>query len=259
MGEMYESSAIAQMVEKQWKKWFLLTQPKPGKEMAGRLPTVTVSREKGSGGSLVARQIAEQLGFVLFDSEIVDHVARSASVDRLVVLRMDERSQSSIREQSDRMIRSQRLSEQTYLAHLIRTILTIGEKGRAVIIGRGAHLLLPAERCFRIRIIAPLEVRVQRLSASAGMERSEAEAVIAETDKQRTQFVQENFSQSDANPLLYDLVINTGEIALETAAEIVVLAVAAKFPHVYQAKAPGARETGQLREAEHGTSKAPCT
>jgi cytidylate kinase len=246
MGEMYESSAIAQMVEKQWKKWFLLTQPKPGKEMAGRLPTVTVSREKGSGGSLVARQIAEQLGFVLFDSEIVDHVARSASVDRLVVLRMDERSQSSIREQSDRMIRSQRLSEQTYLAHLIRTILTIGEKGRAVIIGRGAHLLLPAERCFRVRVIAPLEVRVQRLSASAGMERSEVESVIAETDRQRAQFIQENFSQSDANPLLYDLVINTGDIAPQTAASLVVRAVEAKFPQVLQAKLSGAPEAGQL-------------
>src|SRR3990172_372378 len=167
MGEMYESSAIAQMVERQWKKWFLLTQSKPGKEMAGRLPTVTVSREKGSGGSLVARQIAEQLGFVLFDSEIVDHVARSASVDRLVVLHMDERSQSSIRAWADRVTQNQNFSAQSYMAHLTKTLLTIGEKGRAVIIGRGAHLLLPVERCVRVRVIAPQEIRIQRLAAGS--------------------------------------------------------------------------------------------
>ena len=246
MEEMYESSTIAQMVERQWKKWLLLTQQKPRKSTPGPLPTVTISREKGSGGSIVAQQIATQLGFVLFDSEIVDHVAQSASVDRLVVMHLDEQSQHSIKERSDRMIRSQRFSAQTYMAHLIRTILTIGEKGRAVIIGRGAHLLLPVERCFRVRVIAPTEVRITRLSASAGMERSEAEAAIAETDKQRAQFIQENFDQSDANPLLYDLVINTGEIALETAASLVVQAVEAKFPQVLQAKLSGARKSGQL-------------
>jgi len=257
MGEMYESSAIAQMVEKQWKKWLLLAQQKPSKPTPGPFPTVTVSREKGSGGSIVAKQIAEQLGFVLFDSEIVDHVARSASVDRLVVMHMDERSQRSIQERSDRMIHGRRFSVQTYMAHLTRTILTIGEKGRAVIVGRGAHLLLPVERCFRVRVIAPTEVRITRLSAASGMERSQAEAAIAETDKQRAQFIQENFDQSDANPLLYDLVINTGEIALETAAELVVLAVTGKFPQVFQARPARAREAWQLCGPERGTSKAP--
>jgi len=257
MGEMYESSAIAQMVEKQWKKWLLLAQQKPSKPTPGPFPAVTVSRERGSGGSLVAKQVAERFGFVLFDSEIVDHVARSASVDRMVVMHMDERSQRSIKEGAERVIHRQKFSVQTYMAHLTRTILTIGEKGRAVIVGRGAHLLLPAERCFRVRVIAPTELRIARLSASAGMERSEAEPAIAETDKQRAQFIQENFGQLDANPLLYDLVINTGEIALETAAELVVLAVTAKFPQVFQARPARAREAGQLCGPERGTSKAP--
>lgn len=250
MSEMYESSAIAQMVEKQWKKWLLLAQQKPGQEIPALLPTITFSRERGSGGSLIARQVAERLGVVLFDSEIIDHVARSASVDRLVVKHMDERSQRSIKEGADRIIQRQKFSAQTYMAHLTKTILTIGEKGRAVIVGRGAHLLLPVEQCFRVRVIAPPEVRIRRLSTNYGMQRSEAEAVIAETDKQRAQFIQENFGQLDANPLLYDLVINTGEIALETAAELVALAVTAKFPQVLQAGPSGAQETAQLFGAD---------
>ena len=237
MDEMYASSSTAQMVEQQWKKWLLLTQQKPGKATLGPHPTVTVSRERGSGGGLIAKQVADRLGFILFDSEIVDHVARSASVDRIVVMHMDERSQHSIKEWTDRVIHRRAFSGQTYMAHLVKTVLAVGEKGRAVIVGRGAHLLLPIERCFRVRAIAPLEVRIERLAASTGMGLIEAETLIAETDKQRSQFIQENFQQSDANPLPYDLVINTGEIALETAADLVVRAVEAKFPQVPLARA----------------------
>ena len=233
MTEMYDSPGIAQMVEREWKKWLLLTQQRSS-EGPKLFPTVTVSRERGSGGGSVAKLVTERLGFALFDSEIVDHVARSAAVDRLVIMHMDEHSQRSIKEWTDRLSQDKRFTTQSYMAHLTKTILTIGEKGRAVIIGRGAHLLLPAERCVRVRVIAPLALRTQRLSVGSEMEHSEAAALIAETDKQRAQFIQENFQQTDANPLLYDLVINTADIAAEAAAELVVRAVQAKFPHMLQ-------------------------
>ena len=249
MTEMYESSNIAQMVEREWKKWLLLTQQRPQEGPARSFPTVTVSRERGSGGSSIAKLVAERLGFVLFDSEIVDHVARSAAVDRLVVAQMDEHSQRSIKAWTDRVSQNKNFSAQSYMAHLTKTILTIGTKGRAVIIGRGAHLLLPVEKSFRVRVIAPLEMRIQRLAAGSGMEPANAEALIAETDKQRAQFIQENFQQMDFQPLLYDLVINTGRIALETAAELVMRAVEAKFPQVLQIQSPGIHEAGHLPSA----------
>ena len=233
--EMYESRAIAQLVETQWKKWLLLTQQRAAKEALGPFPTVAISRERGSGGGLVGKQVADRLGFVLFDSEIVDHVARAAAVDRMVVVHMDERSQRSIKEWTDRVVQGKRFSAQGYMAHLTKTILAAGEKGNAVIIGRGAHLLLPVERCLRVRVIAPMEIRIERLCAS-GLKRAEAESIIAETDRHRAQFIQENFHVSDADPLLYDLVINTSEIALETATELIVRAVEAKFPQVLQAR-----------------------
>ena len=239
MGEMFSSSAMAQMMEKRWKKWLLLTQQKAGQEPLGPFPTVTISRERGSGGSLVARLVADRLGFVLFDSELVDHVARSAAVDRMVVAHMDEQSQRSIKEWTERVMHHQQFSAQSYMAHLTKTIMTAGEKGRAVIIGRGAHLLLPVERCLRVRVIAPLQVRVERLCAT-GVHRTEAETIITETDKQRVEFIRENFRKSDGDPLSYDLVVNTGEIAVETAAELIVRAVEAKFPQVLQARQSGA-------------------
>ena len=247
MGEMFPNSAIAQMVEKQWKKWLLLTEQRTVRKPVGLFPTVTISRERGSNGSLIARLVADRLGFVVFDSEIVDHVARSAAVDRMVVVHMDEHSRQRIQEWTEQVMDRQQFSAETYMAHLTRTISTVGEKGRAVIIGRGAHLLLPVERCFRVRVIAPLPVRIARLVAS-GEPRPRAEAIIADTDQQRAQFIQENFRQSDADPLLYDLVINTGEIAMETAAEVIVRAVEAKFPQVLQVRGSAPVPASRLAE-----------
>ena len=233
---MYESG-IAQMVERQWKKWLLLTQHRAGEKPLPFFPTITVSREKGSGGSSVGRLVAERLNFVVFDSEIVDEVARSASVDRLVVEHLDERSRHSIGEWTERILHRRSISPETYMAHLTKTIVTIGHKGRAVIIGRGAHLLLPAERCFRVRVVAPWEARVQRVAAVTGLERSVAENVVRETDQQRALFIQENFQQLDSNPLLFDLVINTGGMTLDTAAGLVIRGAEANFAHTFESPA----------------------
>ena len=115
MGELFESPAIAQLVEKQWKKWLLLTQERPGPPALGPFPTVTVSRERGSGGGVTAREVADRLQFVVFDSEIVDHVARAAAVDRIVVAHMDERSQKSIKEWTERVMHRRRFSDESYI------------------------------------------------------------------------------------------------------------------------------------------------
>jgi cytidylate kinase len=238
---MYESSETAHMVEREWNKWLQLTQQRAREELRRSAPTITISRERGSGGSSIGRLAAERLGFAIFDSEIVDHVARSAAVDRMVVARLDEHSQRSIGSRSERVSLARHFPPQSYMAHLTRTLLTIGENGQAVVIGRGAHLILPLERCFRVRVIAPQEVRILRLVTGSGIDRRQAEAQLADTDKQRAEFIRENFQQADSNPLLYDLVINTGRIELNTAAELIVHGVEAIFPQVRQLRAAAER------------------
>jgi cytidylate kinase len=136
------------------------------------------------------------------------------------------------------------------MAHLTKTILTAGEKGRAVIIGRGAHLILPAEKCFRVRVIAPVESRLQRLCEWTGIERAEAERIISEYDQQREEFIRENFGQSDGDPLLYDLVVNTAEIFLETAADVVVQGVEGRFPDAFRVLGLDNRERGVMARIE---------
>jgi len=44
--------------------------------------TITVEREYGSGGALIARRLAEHLGWKLWDEELTAEIARIAKVDQ---------------------------------------------------------------------------------------------------------------------------------------------------------------------------------
>jgi hypothetical protein len=76
------------------------------------------------------------------------------------------------------------------------------------------------------------------VAVEARLTHPEAEQAVASADRERSQFVQENFQQSDSNPLLYDLVINTEQMTVETAAELVARAAEAAFPSILETAAP---------------------
>ncbi|MGH7288666.1 MAG: AAA family ATPase, partial [Myxococcota bacterium] len=53
---------------------------------------ITLSRQLGAGGSLVAERVAERLGFQLVDRALVDSVAARAGVPPADVARLEERT-----------------------------------------------------------------------------------------------------------------------------------------------------------------------
>src|SRR6202453_4035748 len=52
---------------------------------------ITLEREYGSGGTLIAKSLAERLGWKLWDEEITAEIARAANVDQREAQRCDER------------------------------------------------------------------------------------------------------------------------------------------------------------------------
>ncbi|UCF84420.1 MAG: cytidylate kinase family protein, partial [Desulfobacteraceae bacterium] len=64
------------IIDEQVKRWEIMRAQKIEKEED--LPVITVSREPGSGGGMVAKKIAEQLGLDLFHGEIIQEIAESA-------------------------------------------------------------------------------------------------------------------------------------------------------------------------------------
>ena len=74
---------------------------RPGRGKEGKLtygPYLLFSREKGAGGSAVARRTGKCLGWQVFDSELVDAIAKRANVRRELIESLDERERGAIQE-----------------------------------------------------------------------------------------------------------------------------------------------------------------
>jgi len=203
----------------------------------GREPTkdpwccgyVAISRNVGSRAAQVAQALADSLGWQVFGREIVEHIARRANLRQSVVESFDERRQSEIQSWIQTIIDRHALGRDRYLRHLLQVFLSIAEHGQAVIIGRGAHVVLPPERGIRVWVTAPLERRLEVLRQEHGLSRAEAKRLIEERDAQRADWLRRMF-HSDANdPRCFDLVINTGYLEPEDAAEIIIRALERRF------------------------------
>lgn len=109
----------------------------------------------------------------------------------------------------------------TYLFHLRQVLLSLGHHGDVVILGRGAQYVLPPPCALRVRLVAPAPVRAQRVAQREGLALEAARSRVAKVDTQRAAFIRASYQRDSQSPLNYDLTINTGELSLETAVEIV--------------------------------------
>ncbi len=184
-------------------------------------PCILVSRERGSGGGAIARRVGERLGWQVFDREIVEEIARRAHIRQQLVESVDEHVRSRWRLHLRTPATDEPLGWRDYLHQLQEIILALGHHGHVVLVGRGAQWILPHEGSLRVRVIAPPEARAQRVVASDGLTLEEARQVLEETDHQRVVFQKRAFGQDPRDPRAYDLVINTGELDLNTAVKLV--------------------------------------
>jgi cytidylate kinase len=111
------------------------------------------------------------------------------------------------------------------MQHLLKVINTIADHGRAVIVGRGANFILPSEQRFSVRVIAPLQIRIQNVVRAHGVKEEDARQRIIRREARRAAFVKRSYDADIADPEHYDLTLNTGRMPIEFAAEAVVAAV----------------------------------
>jgi cytidylate kinase len=186
-------------------------------EKSGLDVVVTISRQAGAGGSEIARRLAEEFKMDLIGRQIIQHVAKSARMTTQVVEFLDEKAVSRIDSMINSMFVNRHLSADVYFNHLTRAIAAIGEHGNAIIVGRGAHLLLPKEKTLRFRFIAPQECRIRHFIKSRDMTRAEAEKYVEKRDTDRTGFIRKYFKADADDPCHFDLVINTEMLGIEGA------------------------------------------
>jgi cytidylate kinase len=107
-----------------------------------------------------------------------------------------------------------------YLGHLTQVIGTLAEHGNCIIIGRGANYLLPHRGVLKVRIIAPIKMRVRIIMKKENSE-EDAKRKLIMVDSERKAFTRQYFNTDIDDPVDYDLVINTGYLSIEKAAKII--------------------------------------
>ncbi len=207
--------AIHHLIEEQVRRWEILRKEKSEAKI---LPVITLSREPGSGGKFVAKAVAERLGLELFHQEIINAMAENADTSARIIRTLDERSLSMIEDWVSAAISERHLWPDDFSRVLMRVIGTIGRHGKAVIVGRGANFILPPENRFRVRIIAPLEMRVNHVAETYGVTKKEAQRRVLRTESDRQAFVRKYFYSDIRDPANYDMILNTGTLSVESAA-----------------------------------------
>jgi len=209
---------------------------------------VTISREYGSGGGEIAARLARQLGWQLIDHAIISRTARELEVHETEVEKHDYEYVEGTRPGIlDRIleqfvpsapmtggggifVRPSLSADTLAYQETMRNIITaVATTGHVVIVGRGGQVLL-ADRndVLHIRVVAPLEQRVAYVVSREGLDLEAARKRVQAKDQARTRYMQTQFHSQHEDPHLYDLVINTAVLSLDSTVEQIYLALKGK-------------------------------
>jgi cytidylate kinase len=218
-----KEESIAQFVKQQIKRWESGTAEKD-RRPEPHIPVITVSMEPGSGGSLVAQEVADRLGFDYFHRDIIQGIAKSAKIRTTVIETLEKERLSGIEDFISSLYKDQYLYPGIYMQHLVKVVNTIADHGRAVIVGRGANFILPPEERFSVRVVAPLEIRIQNVARAYKVSAEKAKKRVIGRESRRSAFIRKSYNADISDPENYDLTINTGRMGIETAVETVIAA-----------------------------------
>ena len=173
--------------------------------------------------------MAERLGFRYVDEEVVARAAEKGGVD-LELVQDSEQRKSRLRRLIEEYARTgvahapseQPPKTEEHRALIRDVVAELGEQGDAVIVAHAAsHALAGREGILRVLVTASPEARARRLAADGA---GDAEKRIRDGDAARADYLERFYAVDHELPTHYDLVVNTGTLAPEQAADLIVRA-----------------------------------
>ena len=196
---------------------------------------ITISRELGAGGSDVARQVADALGWRVVDNELVDQIAARTGLSPAEVRDREERAPGFL----ERLIRlltkaapemltpaAERVLEleEAKLVKITEAVVEeIAQQGRVVLVGRAAPVVLSRDRdALHLKIVAPKAARAEALMKRLGVTRDAAAAQVELSDANRTRYHEQYYERDWSDASHYHLVLNTAALGVDQAVATIV-------------------------------------
>jgi len=228
-------SGVEKLVERQMRNWELArtqqdSEVAPDAERVFEF--VTLSRQSGAGGLTLARALGKQIGWEVYDREILNYMSQNDAVQQKIYELADEHPEGYFESFLKNLGFEGQPPGSDYFRKLISSINAIARTNHAIFVGRGANFVLPAEHGLRIRVIAPEKVRCERRATQVGCSLEEAGSAVQERDTQREKFLREHFRVDPFCLELYDVHINTGYLSTDAAVSMLIAGLESKT-HVH--------------------------
>jgi len=180
---------------------------------------ITIEREYGCGAGQIARKLASELGWKLWDQELTAEIARVANVDSSAVSMCEERVDSAFQKLVKVFWRgsyehSMKLEHQPFgpdrMVEVGEEVMRdIAKQGNCVIVGRGApYFLRERPDVFHVFLYAPRGDKLRRLQ-DLGKSLHDAEDLVDTVDRERMLFIKHYFGADWPTRSLSHLMINT--------------------------------------------------
>jgi cytidylate kinase len=191
---------------------------------------VTISRQAGCGAVIIAEKLAHFLQghsahdaaqWTVFDRELMDKVLADHNLPKYLAKFLPEDRASQI-EDTLADIFGVHPPTHTVVQQTAETLLQLAELGDAILIGRAGNIVtakLP--NVLHVRLIAPLEDRIERICRDDHKTPDEARRFCLEEEQARARYVKTYFHADINDALLYHLVINTSRVGCEHAVRII--------------------------------------
>jgi uncharacterized protein len=198
---------------------------------------VCVSHTTGAGGVEVGKLVAEQLGYLYVDEDIVARAAALGDMEPRDIAD-EERRRTFARRTLEALAEGggdaltmgaplaatmQGLRPADVRALIRDTVVETAARGDVVIVSHAASFALePSPRALRVFVTSSPDVRARRVAVAEGLDKAQSERVIKDSDGGRRDYLKRFYSVGQEAPTHYDVVVNTDLLSAEQAAAIVV-------------------------------------
>jgi len=181
------------------------------------MTVITISREFGSGGDLLAEKVAASLGYHLVDKAFISAVLCQYG---LAEFDLDYETQPGFWEGFD-INKTER--RETMVRMLNQVVRAVALHGNVVILGRSGYAILSGlADVLHVRLLAPLEDRIEMTRVERNITLEEAAVLVKEKDRVRTSFIESFYHVPWEASHAFDIAINTAVVPLELASRWVV-------------------------------------
>jgi len=210
------------------------------------MAVITISSQFGADGPAVGSRLAQRLGWEYVDKQIIHRIALDLKVPAAEVEEFDEPRYQGLRgflstvfdfdalrqevaveetatsgyDDRDEIPYDYRvqgwIDKDIYQQMMVRVITAVGERGQAVIKGRGSQWILrDTPGALHVRFTGDVADRVARTRQRRGLDEAAARQLVNQMDRRGAAFVKDHFGCDLGDDSLYHLVLNTSKLALE--------------------------------------------